>query len=139
VEAVGLVSAFHYAFPAADGECRDKKSAGDNFPTSTVAEEAPGWPIRLVVAMRSGSHLGTGFTVWNRQQTWFWAVVNHHRNEGSVGAAATEAEAVHEACSSIEEMPVRAPSDLTLGADETNAQCVDAVLGNALVDVVRRT
>jgi hypothetical protein len=57
--------------------------------------------------MRSDSHLGTGFTVWNREQTWFWKVVNQPLSSGAVGAAATEAEAVREACSSIEEMAMR--------------------------------
>jgi hypothetical protein len=50
-------------------------------------------------------HLGIGFDVWTDQQSWFWFVANPHWNGGAIGAAASEAEAVHEACSSIEEMP----------------------------------
>jgi hypothetical protein len=50
------------------------------------------------------NHLGNSFTVWNRRQTWFWLVLNQHGNGGTIGTAATEAEAVRDACSSIEEM-----------------------------------
>lgn len=50
------------------------------------------------------NHLGNSFTVWNRRQTWFWLVLNQHGNGGIIGTAATEAEAVRDACCSIEEM-----------------------------------
>jgi hypothetical protein len=53
--------------------------------------------------MRSYSHFGTGFEVWNRQQSWFWIVVNPGCNRGSIGAAASEADAVRDASVSIEE------------------------------------
>lgn len=56
------------------------------------------------------SHLGTSFTVWNRRQTWFWLVLDQHGNGGTIGNAATEAEAEREACSAIEEMSARRPS-----------------------------
>jgi hypothetical protein len=56
------------------------------------------------------SHLGTSFTVWNRQRTWFWFVINQHSNGGVIGTAATEAEAICDACSSIEEMSAQLPS-----------------------------
>jgi hypothetical protein len=49
-------------------------------------------------------YLDTGFEVWTVQRTWFWSVENPDRNGGSVGAAATEAEAIHEARLSIEEI-----------------------------------
>ena len=58
------------------------------------------------------SHLGTSFRVWNRRQTWFWLVLNQHRNGGTIGTATTEAEAVREACFSIEEMSAQ-PSSLS--------------------------
>jgi hypothetical protein len=63
--------------------------------------------------MHNSSHLGTGFRVWNREQTWFWSVINQDRNGGSVGVAATEAEAVREACGTIEETTVQ-PGPLPL-------------------------
>jgi hypothetical protein len=50
------------------------------------------------------NHLGRGFAVWTGELTWFWRVFNQHHNGGAVGAAATEAEAVGEACAAIEEM-----------------------------------
>jgi hypothetical protein len=56
------------------------------------------------------SHLGTSFTVWNRRQTWFWMVLNQHGNGGTIGTAATEAEALRDARSSIEEMSGQRPS-----------------------------
>ena len=45
--------------------------------------------------------------VWTCQGTWFWYVVNPQRNGGTIGAAATEMEALDEARSSIEEMSAR--------------------------------
>jgi hypothetical protein len=47
------------------------------------------------------------FEVWTCQGTWFWYVVNPQRNGGTIGAAATETEAIREARSSIEEMSAR--------------------------------
>jgi hypothetical protein len=63
--------------------------------------------------MRIRSHLGSCFEVWNGEQTWFWFVANAHRNGGAIGAAATEAEAIREACSSIEEISARCRAGLT--------------------------
>ena len=77
--------------------------------------------------MRTSSHLGTGFMVWNREQTWFWSVVNQDRNGGSVGAAATEAEAVREACGTIEEM-TRQPDALPLSLRQNHASASRATL-----------
>ena len=51
----------------------------------------------------SKNHLGIGFEVWNAQQSWFWLVDNTNRN-GTIGAAATESDAIAEAHSSIEEI-----------------------------------
>ena len=47
------------------------------------------------------------FEVWNCQGTWFWYVVNRQCNGGTIGAAATETEAVREARWSIAEMTAR--------------------------------
>lgn len=57
-----------------------------------------------IVSRSRRDHLGTGFEVWTAQQTWFWFVINPHRSGGMIGAAATEAESVREACLSIEKM-----------------------------------
>jgi hypothetical protein len=48
--------------------------------------------------------LGTGFDVWDDQEAWFWLVVSPRRDGGIIGSAATEADAVREACASIEEI-----------------------------------
>jgi hypothetical protein len=50
----------------------------------------------------SKHHLGIPFEVWNAQQSWFWLVENTNRN-GTIGAAATESDAMRDARSSIEE------------------------------------
>lgn len=47
---------------------------------------------------------GRRFAVWKRRQSWFWLVLNQHGNGGTIGTAATEDEAMSEACSSIEQM-----------------------------------
>jgi hypothetical protein len=51
-------------------------------------------------------HLGAGFDVWHAaddQQAWFWLVLSPRRDSGIIGSAATEADAIREACASIEE------------------------------------
>ena len=61
------------------------------------------------------NYLGTGFDVWNvsdDQPAWFWLVLDSHRDGGTVGSAATEADAVREACASIEEIASQRRSDL---------------------------
>ena len=50
------------------------------------------------------THLGTRFEIWTGQQSWFWRFSNESRCGGSIGAAATETDAVRDACLAIEEM-----------------------------------
>ena len=50
------------------------------------------------------THLGTRFEIWTGQQSWFWRFSDPSRAAGSIGAAATETDAVREACLAIEEM-----------------------------------
>ncbi len=45
---------------------------------------------------------GVGFNVWTVQGTWFWLLVYPDRHGGAIGAAATEVEAVREACAAID-------------------------------------
>jgi hypothetical protein len=52
----------------------------------------------------SKRHFGVGFEVWESQHAWFWFVRNPHREGGTIGAAATESEAVRQARLSIEEI-----------------------------------
>jgi hypothetical protein len=60
---------------------------------------------RWRLARAHGSPLN--FKVSTCQGTWFWYVVNPQRNGGTIGAAATETEAIREALSSIGEMSAR--------------------------------
>jgi len=50
------------------------------------------------------NHLGTSFEVWTQDRIWFWFVVKPNGNGGTLGAAASEAAAEHEAYLSIEQM-----------------------------------
>jgi hypothetical protein len=54
--------------------------------------------------MHGHSHLQIGFKVWEERQCWFWLLVSPHSDGGTIGAAATEAEAIHEARSLIEDL-----------------------------------
>jgi len=56
-------------------------------------------------------YLGTGFAVWTGELTWFWRVFNSHHSGGAVGAAASEADAIREACIAIEEMSASSSAD----------------------------
>jgi hypothetical protein len=49
-------------------------------------------------------YLGIDFEVWEAQQRWLWCVIDPHRDGGAIGAAASEIDAVREACLSIDEM-----------------------------------
>jgi len=42
-----------------------------------------------------------GFKVWRRQRTWFWFVASEDGDGGTIGNAATEAEAIRAARSSV--------------------------------------
>jgi hypothetical protein len=67
-------------------------------------------------------HLGTSFRVWSRQQSWFWLVLSRHGDGGTIGTAATEADAVREACSSIEQMAAQPASVSSRRPDEAMAR-----------------
>lgn len=49
-------------------------------------------------------YLGIDFEVWEAQQRWLWCLIDPHRDGGAIGAAASEIDAVREACLSIDEM-----------------------------------
>jgi hypothetical protein len=55
---------------------------------------------------------GVDFEVWDGQQTWFWFVIDPHREGGAIGAAASENDAVRDACLSIDEMMYTRPESL---------------------------
>jgi hypothetical protein len=57
--------------------------------------------------MRTGAwtrkcHLGVDFAISRREAAWFWFLVNPFSKSGMIGAARDEAQAIHEACLSIE-------------------------------------
>jgi hypothetical protein len=57
-------------------------------------------------------YMGIGIQVWNGQHSWFWLVADSLRCGAAVGAAASETEAIREACSLIDEsFPGRAAAD----------------------------
>ena len=73
------------------------------------------------------NYLGVAYDIWTGQQTWFWFVVSPNRNGGTIGAAATEAQAVREACSMIDMMRqrLRASDWINLASLEWDARLAD--------------
>jgi hypothetical protein len=53
--------------------------------------------------MHRCDYLGATFEVWRNRDSWLWRVFDARRNGGTIGAAATEADAVLDACLAIEE------------------------------------
>jgi len=49
-------------------------------------------------------HLGVDFSIWGSEGAWFWFLVNPRGMGGMIGASTNEAQAVREACLSIEEL-----------------------------------
>lgn len=45
------------------------------------------------------------FKVWTSHRTWFWSLIYPDREGGAIGAATSEAEALHEAHAAIERLP----------------------------------
>ena len=74
------------------------------------------------------NHLGKRFTVWKRRQTWFWLVLNKRDDGGTIGTAATEHDAVSEACSSIEEMAAQHPSSESSPSVRNGAALAQAMI-----------
>jgi hypothetical protein len=50
------------------------------------------------------TYLEIGFKIWKHSQSWLWLVVSPHINGGTIGVAATEAEAILDARSSVEDI-----------------------------------
>ena len=75
--------------------------------------------------MTTINYLGESFQLWNRQQVWFWLVGGPGREEAAIGVAASQPDAVRDACSSIDEMSARktlAPSMSTWQAALLNLE-----------------
>jgi hypothetical protein len=52
---------------------------------------------------RRKRHLGVEFAIWGKEGSWFWYLVNPGGGGGMIGASADEAQAMRDACLSIEE------------------------------------
>ncbi len=72
--------------------------------------------------MNSHNYLGRTFEVWNGQRSWFWMVTEPGRDGGTVGVAASRADAIRAACRSIEEAAA-------VPLPEASDSIVDAFLG----------
>jgi hypothetical protein len=48
--------------------------------------------------------LEIGFKVWEDSPGWFWLVVSPYSNSGTIGAARTEAQAIRDARSMVEDL-----------------------------------
>ena len=57
-----------------------------------------------MITTPSRSHLEIGFEVWAHGQSWFWLVVPPHSVGGTIGAAASEADAIRDARLLIEDL-----------------------------------
>jgi hypothetical protein len=64
-------------------------------------------------------HPNLELKVWSSRGTWFWHLSHPTRNMATVGAAATEAEAMREVCVALEER-----SGQLLPAQEAAALCL---------------
>ena len=59
---------------------------------------------------------GVDIDVWEAQERWMWCVIHPHREGGAIGAAASEREAVCDACQSIDDM-LAPRCDIALAVD----------------------
>ena len=48
-------------------------------------------------------HLGVDFALWGSEGAWVWFLINPNGEGGMIDASPNEAQAMHEACLSIEE------------------------------------
>lgn len=48
-------------------------------------------------------HLGMDFAIWSSEGTWFWILINPNGEGGTIGVSPNEAQAMRDACFSIEE------------------------------------
>jgi hypothetical protein len=51
----------------------------------------------------SRQHRGVNFAIWWSEGAWFWFLIDPRGEGGVIGASANEAQAMREACLSIEE------------------------------------
>jgi hypothetical protein len=61
--------------------------------------------------MREQVHRGRKFELWMAHEAWLWRVFDVDSHCAAIGAAVSEAQAIHEACVYIEEHAQRALTD----------------------------
>jgi hypothetical protein len=70
--------------------------------------------MRTLTSSSRKRHLGVDFEIWGREGAWFWLIINS-RGEGEIiGASANEAQAMRDACLSIEEKLTSFDSELDI-------------------------
>ena len=67
---------------------------------------------------------GMIFEVWEREQSWFWFIIDPAVDGGAIGVASSENEAVRDACASIDGMTAR------IEAPAMTAGCWEISLAN---------
>jgi hypothetical protein len=68
--------------------------------------------LRGLRMRRNRDHLGTGFDLWSGHENWFWFVVSPRSDYAAIGSAATEADAIREACAAMSRTRCPAQSSL---------------------------
>jgi len=53
-------------------------------------------------AISRSTYRGASIEIWDRQDAWFWRVIDAQSARGSIGAARSEQEATREACLTID-------------------------------------
>jgi len=53
-------------------------------------------------AVSRSTYRGASIEIWDRQDAWFWSVIDSQSARGAIGAARSEQEATREACLTIE-------------------------------------
>jgi hypothetical protein len=56
------------------------------------------------MTMHFRNHMEVALKLWEHSQGWFWLVVSPHSKRGTIGAAATKAEAISDARSLVEDL-----------------------------------
>jgi hypothetical protein len=65
-------------------------------------------------------HLGVDFAIWRTAGAWFWFLTNPRGQGGMIGASASEAQAICDACSSIEAILLRSVKYCGISKPETH-------------------
>jgi hypothetical protein len=81
-------------------------------------------------------YLGIDFEVWDGQQTWFWFVIDPHRDGGAIGAAPSETEAVRDACWSIEGLVFAGVEQMTAEGWEVSLANLERYLTQCCGDTI---